>query len=65
MADREWDWSQDVRPTAIAGVVQIVVDVRPRGGKDWLVTLSGARGRDVVLEGNADPIWDTAERSAP
>jgi len=65
MADREWDWSQDVRPTAIVGVVQIVVDVRPRGGKDWLVTLSGARGRDVVLEGNADPIWDTAERSAP
>lgn len=65
MADREWEWSQDVRATAIAGVVQIVVEVRPRGSEDWLVTMSGARGRDVVLEGSADPIWDTAERSSP
>lgn len=65
MADREWDWSQEVRPTAIAGVVQIVVEVRPRGSEDWLVTMSGARGQDVVIESNADTIWDTAERKSP
>ncbi len=65
MADREWDWSQEVRPTAIAGVVQIVVEVRPRGSEDWLVTMSGARGQDVVIESNADTIWDTAERNSP
>jgi len=64
MADRDWEWRENVRSTAIDGVVQIVVEVRPRGSSDWLVTMSGARGRDV-LAGGADPIWDTAERSAP
>ncbi|MBM4215668.1 MAG: type II secretion system protein GspI [Gammaproteobacteria bacterium] len=65
MADREWDWRQDVQPTAITGVVQIVVEVRASGSEDWLVTMSGARGRNLVLEGNADPLWDTAERTLP
>ena len=64
MADRDWEWRENVRATAIDGVVQIVVEVRPRGSSDWLVTMSGARGRDV-LTGGADAIWDTAERSAP
>jgi general secretion pathway protein I len=64
MADRDWEWRENVRTTAIDGVVQIVVEVRPRGSSDWLVTMSGARGRDV-LTGGADAIWDTAERSAP
>ena len=64
MADRDWEWRENVRATSIDGVVQIVVEVRPRGSSDWLVTMSGARGRDV-LTGGADLIWDTAERSAP
>lgn len=65
MADREWDWQQDVRATSIEGLVQIVVDVRPRGAEGWLVTLSGARGRDIIVADSADGIWDTAERSPP
>lgn len=65
MADREWDWRQDVRATSIEGVVQIVVDVRPRGAEGWLVTLSGARGRDIIVADSADGIWDTAERRPP
>jgi len=65
MADRDWDWRQDVRATSIEGVVQIVVDVRPRGAEGWLLTMSGARGRNLVFEGNADPLWDTAERTLP
>lgn len=65
MADRDWDWRQDVRATSIEGLVQIVVDVRPRGAEGWLVTLSGARGRDIIVADSADGIWDTAERSPP
>jgi general secretion pathway protein I len=65
MADRDWDWRQDVRATSIEGLVQIVVDVRPRGAEGWLVTLSGARGRDIIVADSDDGIWDTAERSPP
>ncbi|MFM7396685.1 MAG: type II secretion system minor pseudopilin GspI [Gammaproteobacteria bacterium] len=65
MADRDWQWRQDVRATAIEGVVQIIVEVRPQGSDGWLVTLSGARGRDVVSTQSADGLWDTAERTAP
>jgi len=65
MADRDWQWRQEVRATALEGVVQIVVEARPAGRDNWLVTMSGARGRDVVAVGNADGIWDTAERAAP
>ena len=65
MADRDWDWRQDVRATSIEGVVQIVVDVRPRGAEGWLLTMSGARGRDIIVADGADGIWDTAERAPP
>ena len=65
MADRDWDWRQDVRATSIEGVVQIVVDVRPRGAEGWILTMSGARGRDIIVADSADGIWDTAERSPP
>lgn len=64
MADRDWEWREDIRATAIDGVVQVVVEVRPRGSEDWLVTMSGARGRDV-LTGGGDALWDSAERSVP
>jgi hypothetical protein len=46
-------------------VVQIVVDVRPRGAEGWILTMSGARGRDIIVADSADGIWDTAERSPP
>jgi general secretion pathway protein I len=65
LADRDWDWRQDVRATSIEGVVQIVVDVRPRGAEGWLLTLSGARGRDIIVADGADGLWDTAERTPP
>lgn len=65
MADRDWQWRQDVRATALDGVVQITVEARPAGVDNWIVTMSGARGRDVIASGNADGIWDTAERAAP
>ena len=68
MAGRDWEWRQQVQRTAIDGVVQIVVEVRAAGTADadvWLVSLRGARSRDLPVEGNADTIWDTAVRSAP
>lgn len=65
LADRDWQWRQEIRQTAIEGVVQIIVEVRPVGGRDEWVSLSGARGRDVVVEGSGDSLWDRAERAVP
>jgi general secretion pathway protein I len=68
MGGRDWKWQQEIRRTAVEGLVQIVVDVRPADSTatdGWLVTLRGARGRDVVANGDADALWDTAVRSAP
>ncbi|MBM4191876.1 MAG: type II secretion system protein GspI [Gammaproteobacteria bacterium] len=65
MADKDWQWRQDIRATAIEGVVQIIVEVRSQGSESWIVTLSGARGRDVVSAQSADGLWDTAERAQP
>jgi hypothetical protein len=68
MGGREWQWQQEIRRTAVEGLVQIVVDVRPAESPatdGWLVTLRGARGRDVVATGDADTLWDTAIRPAP
>ncbi len=68
MGGREWRWQQEIRRTAVEGLVQIVVDVRPAeapAADGWLVTLRGARGRDVVATGDADALWDTATRTVP
>lgn len=74
MGGRQWQWRQQVEKTAIDGVVAIVVDVRgtdtsarpgDAAGPDWLVTLRGARGEDVVTSGEADSAWDSAVRTPP
>jgi general secretion pathway protein I len=65
--NRRWLWQQEIERTALDGVVQIAVSVRDAESPDtaWLVTLRGARGRDVARGGNADLLWDTASRTAP
>jgi type II secretion system protein I len=68
MGGRDWEWRQQVQRTSIDGVVQIVVEVRPAdtaSADGWLVTLQGARSRDLVVGGSADAAWDNAVRAAP
>ena len=68
MGNREWAWRQEVRRTAVEGVVQIIVEVRAKdaaASDGWLVSLRGARGRELVVTGDADAAWDTAIRSTP
>lgn len=65
MGGRDFQWRQRVERTAIDGVVAIVVEVRAEGAPDWLVTLRGGRGEDLVVSGDADALWDTAMRTPP
>lgn len=65
--NRRWRWEERIERTNVDGIVQIVVSVREADSaeSDWLVTLRGARGRDVARSGNADLLWDTATRTPP
>lgn len=65
--DRRWRWEQTVEVTSFGEVVQIAVSVRAADSTDAepLVTLRGARGRDLAASGAADRLWDSATRTAP
>ena len=65
MAESDWQWRQDIRKTSIEGVVQIIVEVRRLGSSGNGVTVSGARGQDVIVTGDAESLWDNAERASP
>lgn len=65
MAESDWQWRQDIRKTSIEGVVQIIVEVRRLGSSGDGVTVSGARGQDVIVTGDAESLWDNAERASP
>lgn len=65
MGGSDFQWRQRVERTAIDGVVAIVVEVRAAATGDALVTLRGGRGKDLVVSGDADALWDTAVRTPP
>lgn len=65
MAESDWQWRQDIRKTSIEGVVQIIVEVRRLGSTDDWLTVSGARGQNVIVTGDGESLWDTAERASP
>ncbi|MFM7434123.1 MAG: type II secretion system minor pseudopilin GspI [Gammaproteobacteria bacterium] len=65
MGGRDFQWRQRIERTAIDGVIAIVVEVRAEGASDWLVTLRGGRGENLVVSGDADALWDTAVRTPP
>ncbi|MFM7706669.1 MAG: type II secretion system minor pseudopilin GspI [Gammaproteobacteria bacterium] len=75
MGGRRWQWRQEITRTPFEGVLQIRVSVRPEtasragagSGADpddgtWTVTLTGARGRDLLLDPGYDRLWDLARR---
>ena len=67
LGNRRWRWEQRVEATSLEGVVQIAVSVQDAASADeaWLVTLRGARGREVARAGAADVLWDAARRVRP
>lgn len=78
MGGRPWRWRQEITRTPFDGVLQITVQVRaePSGGNTrggagtgrdagWAVTLTGARGRSLLLDPLPDRLWDTARREGP
>ena len=78
MGGRPWRWRQEITRTPFDGVLQITVQVRaePQGGDTgrgagtgrdggWAVTLTGARGRSLLLDPLPDRLWDTARREGP
>ena len=77
MGGRSWRWRQEITRTPSEGVLQITVQVRaeaPQGatpgrsvtridsGSGWTVTLTGARGRSILIDPTPDRLWDTARR---
>lgn len=68
MAGQRWQWRQTIERSDVRGVWRIRVEARlasRASGDDWLATIHGARGDDLVSLGRDDAIWDTATRSAP
>ncbi|NBU25419.1 MAG: type II secretion system protein GspI [Gammaproteobacteria bacterium] len=80
MGGRPWRWRQEITRTPFEGVLQITVQVRaePPGGTaaggardraardaGWAVTLTGARGRSMLVDPGPDRLWDTARREGP
>jgi general secretion pathway protein I len=64
MGGRRWRWRQEVTRTALAGVLQVTVQVRAAEGAEdaWTVTLVGARGQNLLADPAYDRLWDLARR---
>lgn len=69
MGGRRWQWRQRITSTPYAGVLQITVQVRPEAAAGapvqeadgpWTVTLTGARGRELLTDPAYDRLWDLA-----